>query len=215
MIGFLIGTACLIALVKVVRHGHHGYGRWHRGHHGYGGYGGYGYDGGGGACDSGGGCGPGGGGGGWGHAYRDGGFGGPDEGDDFGPRFRRRGGFGGPPWARGGFGKRFFLRRIFSRLETTPGQEKEIQAAIEELRSQARSAKDEVKGAREDIAKAMRGESFDEVALGGATARLETAVDVLRKAGISAFARVHGALDDKQRQTLADLIERGPRGFAY
>jgi Spy/CpxP family protein refolding chaperone len=38
MIGFLIGTACLIGLIKVVRRGHHArWGRWgHAGHH-YGG----------------------------------------------------------------------------------------------------------------------------------------------------------------------------------
>lgn len=168
MIGFLIGTVCLIGLLKVVRHGR-GYGGCHGG--GYG---------------------------------RHGGYGGGQEGG----RGWRRGG-----WGEGGsFGPRMFLRSIFERLDTTPGQEKVIIAAMEELKDTARSIKSEAREARTDFAKAMRGESFDEVALGGATARVEGAVDSLRKAGISAFAKVHEALDDRQRQKLADIMESGP-GF--
>jgi Spy/CpxP family protein refolding chaperone len=173
MIGFLIGTVCLIGLLKVVRHGR-GFGG---GCHG-GGYGGYG---------------------------RHGGCGGGREG---GGRGWRRGGWN----EGGGFGPRMFLRSIFERLDTTPGQEKVIVAAMEELKETARNIKNEAREARADFAKAMRGESFDEVALGGATAKVEGAVDSLRKAGISAFAKVHEALDDRQRQKLADIMESGPFG---
>ncbi|MEO6419948.1 MAG: periplasmic heavy metal sensor [Polyangiaceae bacterium] len=168
MIGFLIGTVCLIGLLKVVRHGR-----------GYGG-----------GCHS----------GGYGRHGRHGGH--------EGGRGWGRGGWG----ERGGFGPRMFLRSIFERLDTTPGQEKVIIAAMEELKDTARAIKSEAREARTDFAKAMRGESFDEVALGGATAKVEGAVDAMRKAGISAFAKVHEALDDRQRQQLADLMEHG-RGF--
>ena len=178
MIGFLVGTACLVALIKVVRGRRYGYGPFAAcgGHGSYGHFGGHG-------CDD----------AGWGHGRR-----------------------GGPPWARGGFGgrggfgARLFLRGLFQRLETSPGQEKVILDAFEELKAAGRNAKDEARAARADFAKAMRGESFDEDALGGATARVEGAVDSARKAGISAFAKVHGILDEHQRARLADLIEHGP-----
>jgi len=176
MIGFLLGTVCLVALIKVARARRYGYG-YACGHGGYGRFGG----------------------------FDEGGFGG-------------RGGFGGPPWAergfgfgRGGIGARVFLRGLFQRLETSPGEEKVILDALEELKAAGRGAKEEARGARADLAKAMRGESFDEVALGGATARVESAMDGARKAGISAFAKVHGVLDERQRDKLADLIEHGPR----
>jgi uncharacterized membrane protein len=179
MIGFLVGTACLLGLIRVVRGGR--------------------------SC------------GGYGYGYGNGGEGGWGRGG----RGRRggRGGWGGPPWARGGegrgggFGPSFLLRALFERLDTTPGQEKVIKAAVEDLQSKTRAAKDEAKAARAEIAKAMRSESFDEVMIGGATARLESTVDIMRKAGIDAFAKVHEVLDEKQRALLADFIESGPRGF--
>jgi Spy/CpxP family protein refolding chaperone len=123
--------------------------------------------------------------------------------------FRRGWGQRESGW-RGDFRRPFFLRSIFERLDTTPGQEKAILAAFDELKETARAAKGEMKGARAELAQAMRTESFDEVALGGATARLEGVVDTARKAGIAAFAKIHQALDDRQRQKLADIIESGP-----
>jgi hypothetical protein len=54
---------------------------------------------------------------------------------------------------------------------------------------------------------------FSEEALGSATARFEGALEEFRKAGIDAFTKIHGTLDERQRARLADLIERGPRGF--
>ena len=64
MFGFLIGTACLIGLIKVARHGR-GCGRW-----GYGGYGGP-----------------------WGHSHHHGGFGGSARRGGFGRTFWLRGAF--------------------------------------------------------------------------------------------------------------------------
>ncbi len=160
MLGFLLGTVCLIGLVKAVRHGRHGHG-----------------------CH-----------GGW------------DDGGSWRGGFRR-GGFG-----RGGFGRGMFLRGLMERLETTPGQEKVILEAFDEMRDKARAARAEAREIRGDIARAMRSETFDEVTVGGATARVEALVDTARKAGIDAFAKVHGVLEPEQRKRLADLIESGPRG---
>lgn len=183
MFGFLFGTLCLIGLIKVARHGR-GYGGCH-GRYGYGSrYGG---------------------GGPWSHQSQRGGWhGGGDDGDrGFGGGWRER--------VRGYGGGKFFLRAMFERLDTTPGQEKVIAQAFDDLREKGRAAKTEMKAARVEVAKAMRSTSFDEVSVGTATAQVEAVMDSMRKAAIDAFAKVHEALDERQRGLFADFIENGPR----
>lgn len=179
MLGLIIGTVCLIGLVKVLRHGRRGYG-----------YGG--------------GCGGGWGGGGRfrGHHGDGGGFG-RDEGGS------RRGGWGGG-W---GGGPGFILRAIVEQLDATPEQEKVIVAAFREVRDEAAKNRAEVRKSREDIAKAMRSPGFDEVLLGELFARHDTAIEAMRRAVTGALAKVHVVLDEKQRDTLASLIENGPGFF--
>jgi Spy/CpxP family protein refolding chaperone len=160
MIGFLIGTACLLGFARVLVGGRRR--RWHRYAHHHGGCGGHGYD--------------------------------------RGSFFEEDLGFRGPPT---------MLRHFFGRLRTTPEQERAIRDAVDELRSAGRDARNELSEARREAARAMRSEVFSEEAVGGATAAFENTLDKLRKAGISAFAKVHGTLDDRQRAELADLIERG------
>jgi hypothetical protein len=175
MLGILIGTVCLVGLVKTLRWGRR-----------FGGYGHYGH----GGC-----AGRRGWGGSWHGEYDD--FGG--YGDGYG-----RGGWGGPS---------VFLRMLFRRLETTPGQEKVIVSAYEEMREASREARGELRQSRADIAKAMRGASIDEVLFGEMFARHDAALEKLRKAGIGAVAKVHDALDERQRARFADLIESGPGAF--
>jgi hypothetical protein len=176
MFGFLIGTVCLIGLVKTLRWGrHHGGGcGYGYGHHG-GGYGRRSW-----------------GGGGWG------GYPGDHE-----------GGWGGGGWG----GPSVLLRALFQRLETTPGQEKVIVAAYEEMRAATRDARGEVRTSREELAKVMRAPAVDEVLFGEMFARHDAALETLRKAGVGAIAKVHDALDEKQRARFADLIESGPAFF--
>ena len=116
-------------------------------------------------------------------------------------------------WRRhGGPGRSFWLRAVFARLDTTPGQEREIRAAIEELETATRSAKDGLKDVREDLARAVRGESFDEVAAGEASVRANIATSAVKEAFEAALKRVHAVLDASQRERLAELIAEGP-GF--
>jgi hypothetical protein len=110
-----------------------------------------------------------------------------------------------------GFGPRAMFRRLFERLDTTPGQEKVIVSAMGDLRAQAKAARADLSGARNEVAEALRQESFDEVLLGGVLTRLDGSMDVMRRALLDAFGKVHGALDDRQRRVLADLVEAGPR----
>jgi uncharacterized membrane protein len=138
-----------------------------------------------------------------------GGSGGPwERGAPWGGRERGRGWGGG----RGFFGGMMFLRAIFERLDTTPGQEKVIRAAFEDFRERAKAIKDELKDARPEIARAFRSEVFDETSVGGAVAHLEIGLEGMRKAMIEAFAKVHEVLDERQRGMIADIVEK--RGFS-
>jgi Spy/CpxP family protein refolding chaperone len=122
----------------------------------------------------------------------------------------RRGGFGGG--FGGGPGGSFWLRALFSRLDTTPGQEKEIRSAIEDFQRTAREAKEGLKSARENLANAIKGEEVDEVALGEANNRADATATQIKDALTNALKRVHATLDANQRGRLADLLAKGP-GF--
>jgi Spy/CpxP family protein refolding chaperone len=120
----------------------------------------------------------------------------------------------GTRWSRrwGGPGRSFWLRGIFSRLDTTPGQEREIRAAIEELQTTARTAAGGLRNARGDLARAIGGEVFDEVAASEASTRADATSTAIKDAVASALRRIHAVLDPTQRARLAELLEKGP-GF--
>ena len=178
MLGFVLGTVCLVALFKVLRHGRRGWGYGGRCGHGYGGWHQHDHD-------------------------HDGGFGGPPW---------ARGGFGGPPWARGGFGRDFMLRGLFSRLETTPGQEKVIRDAFEKVRETMREARAEWRDTSE-LSSLLRGETFDRTAAEGVSGKADASFAKVRVVLVEALAQIHEALDDRQRRILADLVESRGRGF--
>jgi len=102
------------------------------------------------------------------------------------------------------------LRGLFTRLDTSPGQEKVILAAVEDLMTAGREARKEARSAHEALAAAMRAESIDSGATAGARTRLQAAFDVMAVAGERAIVSIHDALDSQQRRVLADLIESGP-----
>lgn len=205
MIGFIVGTVCLIGVIRLIRgrrHGScgHGYGRGcgYTSHHG-------------GARDCGGG-------GGWRRHH-----GGPpwqryDRGDSYGgergewgePSDRGDRDDGGDHGDRGG---PVMLRGLFERLQTTPGQERVIAEALRELRGAFKKAADEkAKGAKQ-VAEALRGDDFKVENMAEAFVHLESSVEAVRDASFSALAKIHDALDDKQRRLLADLVGRGGRAL--
>jgi hypothetical protein len=55
----------------------------------------------------------------------------------------------------------------------------------------------------------MRSESFDAESLGEAFAKHDSALSTLRNAVVEGLAKIHEALDEKQRARLAELIESG------
>jgi Spy/CpxP family protein refolding chaperone len=195
-IGFAIGTLCLIGLFRAV-----GRRRWYGGFHPYGGYA-YGF------------------GGHHGFAGHHHGFGGHRHGfgrhhrspwqhdmwgDDDSPPWR---GERGGPWNRG----RGVINSILGRLEATPGQEKAIMTAIDELKATASELRGTGREVRSEVARAVRGPLLDDVVLEGATARIDDATLKLRAAVKTAIVKIHEALDDRQRKMLADMIDSSWRG---
>ncbi|GAB4207390.1 MAG: hypothetical protein OHK0013_25000 [Sandaracinaceae bacterium] len=189
MFGFVIGALSLFGLVKVLRAGH-GCGSYHRmgsacgwggpgGHH-HGGWGRWGHHHGGWGR--------------WGHHH-----GGWDH--HGGWSGEARGGFRG----RGGFG----LRWVFEHLDTTPGQEKVIRQAFDEVRGSLDAAQDELDATRRDIAAAIRAGHVDETRMGELYARHDEKLRAVRTTFFAALARVTEALDEDQRKRLADLLDRG------
>ena len=153
--------------------------------------------------------------GGWGPGY---GFG--------GPQFMRGGGcghhhghdhHGGGGWGRGrwgggddgprGFGRGLFLRGLFERLQTTPGQEKVIQSAVEQVQRTMREARGEWKDTS-DLSSLFRGETFDRTAAEGVSGKADASFAKVRVATLEAMAQIHEALDERQRALVAEFIER-------
>jgi Spy/CpxP family protein refolding chaperone len=189
MLGFILGTACLIGFIATARAGRCGRRGWH------GGCGPHAWHGGGGGCADGG-CGHG---HGWGGHHR-------------GP-FGHGPGFGGRGFWQAGGPRAFFLRTLFERLDATPGQEKVILAAIEELRAAAAAHHGELEQSRKDLAKAIKSPGFDEAHLGELFARHDAAIEAMRRAFVGSMAKVHEVLDERQRGALAEVVEEGPFAF--
>lgn len=117
-------------------------------------------------------------------------------------------------WRDGG-GPGFWLRGLFRRLDTTPGQEKVMRQAAQELMTAMAPLKSEMQDSRRDIAQALRTGTVDEVAMGELFARHDEKLREARKAFVGALANVSEALDEDQRKRLADFIDRngGWSGF--
>jgi Spy/CpxP family protein refolding chaperone len=183
MLGFVVGSVCLIALFKM----HHRRRMWayhmmghgpFEGHHGHGPFG----------------RGPFG--------------GGPFARGPFGGGFGGHHGFGGGPFGGGPFGGgRRGLYGLFSALDATPAQEKVILSAIDEVKQAARESRGELRHSREDLARAFRADSFDAEVMGNAFARHDEHLERMRKAVTGALARIHDALDEKQRAQLAEWLD--------
>lgn len=100
------------------------------------------------------------------------------------------------------------------RLEATPEQARVIRTEVEELLEKGQELRRELRLSRDDVARAVRAESFDEEVMGESFARQDDQIRELRGAFVGALARVHDVLDDRQRKRLADLLDSAPmRGF--
>lgn len=143
-------------------------------------------------------CGPGWRGGHCGHGWRSG------HGEERGFGDRRR-------WMRS---PRVMLRWVFERLETSPGQEKVILGAIDQVRAAGEKFHGELANTRTELSRALRGEHFDLGSLRELFGKHDQLIHELRESLVGGLGQVHEALDDRQRRELSDLIEEAGRfGF--
>jgi uncharacterized membrane protein len=122
--------------------------------------------------------------------------------------------WGGPPW---GGAHRHWRRHarvyaILAELDLSPAQEKLVRSEVWQLAERLRALRPEVKQTRGDVARAVGGTVFDKGAVEGAFARHDAALAELRTAVLGALERIHEALDDHQREHLAELLGRGMHG---
>ncbi len=104
---------------------------------------------------------------------------------------------------------RWALRALFERLETTPGQERVILAALDELRENRKTVRDEAKQTRVDLAHAIEGGLIEDSTLEDAFARHDRTLAQLRVGFTEALKKVVEALDQDQRKELARWLEGG------
>ncbi len=101
------------------------------------------------------------------------------------------------------------MRWLFERLDTSPGQEKVLVQAADDLTEAFEKMRDELSATRAAIAQSLRGEAFDSAALRELDAKHNELIDHLRNTLRTSLSKAHEALDAKQRRELADLIEHG------
>ena len=126
---------------------------------------------------------------------------------------RRRG------WRRGmyrgyGFGPRAWLRGLFYRLQTTPGQEKEIVSAVEDLMTNWKKMRGEVKGWKDEVSASLTGEKLDEGRLQQLFERQRGEMEPIQAAFARTLSRIHEVLDSQQRKQFAELVSAGPWAYA-
>ena len=119
------------------------------------------------------------------------------------------GGYGG----RGRGPRQWMLRRLFQRLDTTPGQEKVILEAVETLQNQGREVREAFFNGRADFARAMSGEHFEGATVTEAFDKQQTAVDAMKKTVLENMQKIHEALNPEQRKIAAELLQYGPRAM--
>jgi len=128
----------------------------------------------------------------------------------------RRGRYGGGGSGfRGGGPRRWMLRKLFERLDTTPGQEKVVMAAVDDVQRKAYSARAGLFAARGEVAKALRSEVFDSAAINEVLEKQQAALDEVKKSVREGLQSIHEAMSPEQRAQLADLVEFGPARFHH
>jgi uncharacterized membrane protein len=119
------------------------------------------------------------------------------------------------PWNVAGTGRGTWVWTALSRLDLSPAQERVVRAEVETLKQKAAGMRDEGAQSRADLARAVRGEDFEEDALASMFIRHDDRLHTLREDLGGALGRIHSVLDPAQRERLADMIEKGPGAAAW
>ena len=118
------------------------------------------------------------------------------------------------PWHRSAGDPGAFLDLMLDRVVASREQEKVIREQARRLHAKVASMRGEARRTREDLARALRADSFDENVMGDLFVRHDDELHELRNQAVEFLANVHEVLDERQRERLADFIDRAhPFGF--
>lgn len=123
-------------------------------------------------------------------------------------RGRHHGGFRGWGWRGAEY-------RLLAELDCTPAQERLVREELRALIDQVRALGDERRASREDLARAIAGRELDRGALMAMFTRHDQRLVELRAAITASLERVHGSLDERQRERLAELVRGGLSGAGW
>jgi Spy/CpxP family protein refolding chaperone len=129
--------------------------------------------------------------------------------------WRRHGGYGGYGYGachgggRFGRGGGWATYHAFEVLDTTPGQEKAIRAALGELRKALGELRPELADTRAQLAQTLGAEQFDAARFEATLEQQTVALGRMAPVASRTLAQIHDALDPDQRRRLARLLERG------
>jgi hypothetical protein len=105
------------------------------------------------------------------------------------------------------------LRGLSYRIGATPGQEKVLGEAFENIRSAFSKIHDEKEKARKDFATAFQGEQFDHGPMKEAFTRHDGILEELQRTILVELSKVHEALNPEQRKQVSNLFEHGFGGY--
>lgn len=109
---------------------------------------------------------------------------------------------------------RFFLRGLFRRLGTRPEQEVLLSGEADALATELRALRQAGRALGKELAGLLDAPELDGAALEAALERRVEQLRALRLRASQALTRVHGALDEEQRRTLAAMLRSRPHGRA-
>ncbi|HVV85235.1 MAG TPA: hypothetical protein VHE35_19370 [Kofleriaceae bacterium] len=115
------------------------------------------------------------------------------------------------PWGGHRARRRWMIDLALERIDASPAQERAIIAELEQLEDRLHTAGRGLRDLRGPLADAFRASELDEGALAGIVHDAEQAHNAGRDAVVDTLRKIHGLLDDRQREQLASLLGRGAR----
>ena len=100
-------------------------------------------------------------------------------------------------------------RWLFHKLDPSPGQERILRNAFDSVRTRARDFAEGGQSSRRELAELLREPNFDNQRVNDWFVAREHEFEKVRETAVAALAEVHEVLDDRQRDSLAKLVERG------
>jgi uncharacterized membrane protein len=125
------------------------------------------------------------------------------------------GDYGYGHWGGRHWGAERTLYFAFERLNTSPGQEKAIRSALQDLREGLSALRPSVQSLRQDIASVFKEESFTAAQAENILHSRDPELSQARAAIALAISRIHEALDPDQRERVARWTSEGPRAWCF